>query len=70
MRILRSIFRVLDLMDAVYALFAFFAVIILLASGRIPHDLELWGYAVAGLILVVGLAFAVWAIGGRIRRSR
>lgn len=70
MRILRSIIRIFDLMDALYALFAFFAVIVLLASGKIPHDLELWGYAVGGFIVVVGIAFAIWARGGRIRRNR
>jgi hypothetical protein len=68
MRILRSIVQVIDVMDAGCAVLAFFVVIVLLASGRIPHDLELWGYAFGGFILVVGIAFAIWARGGRIRR--
>jgi hypothetical protein len=64
MGILRAIRRLLDALDAVYALVAFGVIVLLLASGRIPHDLDLWAYGAGGFLLLLGIAFAIWGHGG------
>jgi hypothetical protein len=63
MGILRAIRRLFDALDAMYALVAFGLIVLLLASGKIPHDLELWAYGAGGFLLLLGVAFAVWGHG-------
>ena len=56
---LRGIIHIIDAMDAIFALIAFGVIIVLLASGKIPHDLELWAYGVGGLLLVLAVIFGI-----------
>lgn len=64
---LRGIIDIIDAMDAIFALIAFGVIIVLLASGKIPHDLELWAYGVGGLLLVLAVIFGIWGMRGRRR---
>ena len=40
--------RIVDALDVLASIAAFVVLIVLLASGRIPKDFELWAYAIAG----------------------
>ena len=51
--------RLLDNLDALAAIGAFIVVLILLATGRVPRDLELWAYGAGGALLVAGLVVGV-----------
>ena len=51
--------RFLDNLDALAAIGAFVLILILLATGRVPRDLELWAYAVGGALLVAGLVVGI-----------
>jgi hypothetical protein len=46
-------------LEALAAIVAFFFLLFLLASGRVPKDLELWGYALGGGILLVGIVVGI-----------
>jgi hypothetical protein len=70
MGVLRAMRRILDAIDAFFALVAFVVIVLLLASGKVPHDLELWVYGVGGFLLLLGIAAAIWGYGDRQRRSR
>jgi len=65
MRVMRKVWSVLrwtmDGRDAIGALVAFVVVVVLLATGHVPRDVELWLYALAGGALVFGIAFATVA---------
>ena len=51
--------RLLDNLDALAAIGAFIVVLILLATGRVPRDLELWTYGAGGALPVAGLVVGV-----------
>ena len=67
---LRAILRVVDAVDAIFALIAFVVILVLLASGKIPHDLELWGYGLGGFLLLLAIILGIWGMSGRSQRRR
>ena len=42
--------RILDTLDALAAVGALVVILILLATGRVPRDLELWAYGLGGAL--------------------
>jgi uncharacterized membrane protein YjdF len=58
---MRRLFNVIDGCDMIGAILAAPVLIILLVTGHFPHDLELWFYGVAGIILIVAIALAIRA---------
>jgi hypothetical protein len=51
--------RPVDNLDALAAIGAFILVLIMLATGRVPRDLELWAYGAGGALLVAGLVVGI-----------
>ena len=54
-----SIVRVLDTLDALAAVGSFVLIVVLLATGRAPRDLELWAYGLGGALLVAAAVVTI-----------
>lgn len=52
--------RILDSVDALAAVAAFILISVLLATGRVPRDLELWAYGLGGALLVGAVVLTIW----------
>ena len=51
--------RVLDMLDAMAAIGALILVVVLLAMGKFPRDLEIWAYGLGGMLLVAAIGLTV-----------
>ena len=51
--------RLLDTLDALAAVGALVLILVLLATGRVPRDLELWVYGLGGALLVAAVVVTV-----------
>jgi hypothetical protein len=51
--------RIVDALDALAAIGAFIVLLVLVATGRVPKDFELWGYGLSGGLLIAGVVIAV-----------
>jgi hypothetical protein len=52
--------RVLDSLDALAAVAAFILILVLVATGRVPRDLELLAYGLGGALLVAAVVVTIW----------
>jgi len=51
--------RALDTLDALAAVGAIILILVLLATGRTPKDLELWAYGLGGALLVTAVVVTI-----------
>ena len=49
----------LDTLDALAAVGAIILILVLLATGRTPKDLELWAYGLGGALLVTAVVVTI-----------
>lgn len=60
MGFLRAIRRLVDSIDAAFAILAAVVIVVAIGSGHIPTGAELWLYGIGGFFLLALIAFLVW----------
>ena len=68
MKLVRGTFGVMEIIDAIGYIIAFFVLLGLLLTGHIPHDMELWAGAGLGAMLLVVITMVI--VQRRNRRNR